>query len=178
MLRLNGIQDPLFLNSFQQGEEAAFDCLYREFFPALTYFADRILADPNAAKDVVQDAFVILWQRRSSLDHISEIKAYLYTTVRNQCLKHLEKHQRQNDCILPVPEESSIEEAIIASDTARELYQLINSLSPALYQIVRLYYLEGKSNHEIAAMLNIEPDTVIRQRLRAIMALRKIKISL
>lgn len=71
-----------------------------------------------------------------------------------------------------------MEEAVIAAETARELYQFIDSLSPSLRQIIRLYYLEGKSNKEIAAQLNIEPDTVTRQRLRAIMALRKTKISL
>jgi len=71
-----------------------------------------------------------------------------------------------------------MEEAVIAAETARELYQFIETLSPALRQIIRLYYLEGKSNREIAQQLQIEPDTVIRQRLRAIMALRKTKISL
>lgn len=71
-----------------------------------------------------------------------------------------------------------MEETVIAAETARELYQFIETLSPALQQIIRLYYLEGKSNREIAQQLQIEPDTVIRQRLRAIMALRKTKISL
>ncbi|MFT3981188.1 MAG: RNA polymerase sigma-70 factor [Ferruginibacter sp.] len=178
MRRLNGTQDPLFLNSFQHGEEAAFDCLYREYFPSLAYFANRLLKDPDMAEDIVQDCFVLLWQRRDRLSHINAIKSYLYASVRNQCLKHLEKLQRQQPQHIPTSEEASFEEAVIASETARELYQLIDSLSPALQQIIRLYYLEGKSNKEIAEQLHIEPDTVIRQRLRAIMALRKTKISL
>lgn len=178
MLRLNGTQDPLFADSFQRGEEAAFDCLYREFFPSLTYFANRILSDPNAAEDVVQDCFVQLWQRRDRLSHIKAIKSYLYSSVRNQCLKNLEKQKRQASFIETDNAEPSMEEAVMAAETARELYQFIETLSPALQQIIRLYYLEGKSNREIAAELHIEPDTVTRQRLRAIMALRKTKISL
>jgi RNA polymerase sigma factor (sigma-70 family) len=71
-----------------------------------------------------------------------------------------------------------MEETVIAAETARELYQFIETLSPALRQIIRLYYIEGKTNREIAQQLQIEPDTVIRQRLRAIMALRKTNISL
>jgi RNA polymerase sigma-70 factor (ECF subfamily) len=178
LLRLNGTHDPLFADSFQQGEEAAFDCLFREFFPSLTYFANRILSDPDTAEDIVQDCFIQLWQRRDRLGHIKVIKSYLYTSVKNQCLKHQEKQKRQVEFNEPEKTEPSFEEAVIAADTARELYQFIETLSPALQQIIRLYYLEGKSNREIARQLQIEPDTVIRQRLRAILALRKTKISL
>ncbi len=178
MLRLNGTKDPLFADSFRQGEEAAFDCLFREFFPSLTYFANRILSNPITAEDIVQDCFVQLWQRRDRLSHIKAIKSYLYGSVRNQCLKYLEKQKRQVEFKEPDQAEPSMEEAVIAAETARELYQFIETLSPALRQIIRLYYLEGKSNREIAQQLQIEPDTVIRQRLRAIMALRKTKISL
>lgn len=178
MLRLNGTQDPLFADSFQRGEEAAFDCLFREYFSALSYFANRIISNPDTAEDLVQDCFVQLWQRRDRLSHIKAIKSYLYSSVRNQCLKYLEQQKRQAALKVQDKAEPSMEEAVIAAETARELYQFIDSLSPSLRQIIRLYYLEGKSNKEIAAQLNIEPDTVTRQRLRAIMALRKTKISL
>lgn len=178
MPRLNGTQDPLFLTSFQQGEEEAFDYLFREYFTSLTYFAHRYLPDSATAEDIVQDSFVLLYQRRDRLKHISFIKSYLYTTVRNQCLKHLEQNRRNQITINLPTEERSCEEKLIAAETAHQLYQLIDKLTPALQQIIRLYYLEGKSNQEIAKQLGIEPDTVIRQRLRAIMALRKTKILL
>jgi RNA polymerase sigma-70 factor (family 1) len=178
LLRLNGTKDSFFLESFQQGKEAAFDCLFREFFASLTYFANRIVRDSKVAEDIVQDCFVLLWQRRDRLQFIKTIKSYLYSTVRNQSLKHLEKQRRTAIRSTSIPDEPSIETSMIAADTAHELYQLIAALSPALQKIIRLYYLEGKSNMEIAEQLNIEPDTVTRQRLRAIMALRKAKISL
>lgn len=178
LLRLKGTQDPLFADSFQRGEEEAFDCLFREYFSALSYFANRIISNPASAEDLVQDCFVQLWQRREKLSHIKAIKSYLYTAVRNQCLKYLEQQKRQAALKVSDKAEPSIEEEVIASETARELYQFIAALSPALQQIIRLYYLEGKSNREIAQQLHIEPDTVTRQRLRAIMALRKTKISL
>jgi RNA polymerase sigma-70 factor (family 1) len=176
--RLTGTQDPFFLISFQQGDEVAFDCVFREYFSSLTYYAHHFLSDPKSSEDIVQDCFVLLWQRRDRLQHITAIKSYLYTTVRNQCLKHLQKHKRTLYFPDSPKETTSVEEALVAADTAKQLYQLIATLSPALQQIIRLYYLEGKTNKEIAQQLNIEPDTVIRQRLRAILALRKAKISL
>ncbi len=178
MPRPTGTQGPLFISSFQQGDESAFDCLFLEYSTALIYFANRYLADAQAAEDIVQDCFVLLWQRRGRLQHVSLIKSYLYTTVRNQCLKQLEKNRRKQLQVNFPTDEPSFEETLIASETANQLYQLIDTLTPALQKIIRLYYLEGKSNHEIAKELHIEPDTVIRQRLRAILSLRKTKISL
>jgi RNA polymerase sigma-70 factor (ECF subfamily) len=174
---LTGTQDPLFISSFQKGEEAAFDCLFREYFTPLTYFANRFVSDAILSEDIVQDCFVSLWQRKDRLKHVSLIKSYLYTTVRNKCFKQLEKQKRQPEPDNTITKTPSVEESIIAAETARELYRLIESLSPSLQKIIKLYYLEGKSNREIAVELDIEPDTVIRQRLRAIIALRKFKIS-
>ncbi|MBL0336170.1 MAG: sigma-70 family RNA polymerase sigma factor, partial [Chitinophagaceae bacterium] len=126
-------QDPLFLPSFQRGDEEAFDRLFREYFPSLTYFAQRIIYDPDTAEDIVQDCFVLLWQRRTRLQHITAIKSYLYTTVRNQSLKHLDKLKRQKVFNTQL-QESSFEESLIAAETARELYSMIATLSPALQQ--------------------------------------------
>jgi RNA polymerase sigma-70 factor (ECF subfamily) len=176
--RLSGTQDPLFLNSFEKGEEAAFDCLFREYYPALSYFAGRLVTEIKTAEDIVQDCFVRLWQRRGQFSTISSIKSYLYTMVRNDCLKHLGRQKRSGVFPLNPATEPCVETSLIAADTLRELYQLIESLSPRLQQIIRLYYLEGKTNQEIAQELDISPDTVIRQRLRAVLALRKRKISL
>lgn len=164
--------------SYLKGEEAAFDSLFRTYFAPLTLFANRIVSDTKTAEDIVQDCFALLWERRDRLEHVKAIKAYLYTTVRNQSLKHLERRPGKKIFEFQDEQDTGIEKSIIAAETARELYALISTLSPALQQIIRLYYLEEKSSKEIAVLLNLQPDTVTRQRLRAILALRKTKISL
>jgi RNA polymerase sigma-70 factor (family 1) len=177
LARFTGIQDPLFLLSFHKGEEQAFDCLFREYFPSLTYYANRFLHSRDSAEDIVQDCFVLLWQKRDQLQQVLLIKSYLFTTVRNQCFKFLQKKKKEAVDIFAedVPDAAA---TLITAETASELYRLISKLTPSLQQVIRLYYLEGKSNHEIAKLLDIQPDTVIRQRLRAILTLRKAKISL
>lgn len=172
--------DALFSDSFDKGDEAVFDFLFRELFAPLTFFAVKQVKEPFIAEDIVQDCFVRLWEKREELGHIKSPKSYLYRMVRNACLKHLERGKISSGEpgeTLPDPD-LVIEKSLIAAETARELYQFISSLSPALQQVVRLYYMEGMTNREIATALNIEPDSVTRQRLRAIMALRKMKISL
>ncbi len=178
MGRTLSINDPSFHRSFQRGEEAAFDALFREYHASLTYYASRFLSNEKTSEDIVQDCFVILWQRRDKMENITAIKSYLYTVVRNQCLKALKRPHKlyvaSADDVYTAP----IEEDLIAAEIARELHKQIATLSPALQKVIQLYYIEGKSNREIARDLEIEPDTVTRQRLRALVALRKTKISL
>ncbi|MBN8686107.1 MAG: sigma-70 family RNA polymerase sigma factor [Chitinophagales bacterium] len=171
------LNSEIWYNSFQKGEEVAFDTLFRTYFTSLTLFANRLVLDFKTAEDLVQDCFVLLWERRERLEHVKAIKSYLYTTVRNQSLKYLERQNRMGLSDNGDTLEGNVEKSIIAAETARELYQLISTLSPALQQIIRLYYLEEKSSKEIAEILKLQPDTVTRQRLRAIIALRKTKIS-
>lgn len=169
-----------YTDSYENWDETAFDSLFRELFAPLTYFAVKLVKEPFIAEDLVQDCFVRLWEKREELGHVKSPKSYLYTMIRNACLKHLERAKissREPEEALPDPD-LLIEKTLIAAETARELYQFISCLSPALQQIIRLYYLEGLTNREIASALNMEPDSVTRQRLRAIMALRKMKISL
>lgn len=166
--------------AFREGDDDAFDPLFQELFSPLTYFAVKLVKEPFIAEDLVQDCFIKLWEKREDMGHINCLKSYLYTMVRNACLKHLERDIFSTGEPEEVLLDTSplIEKSLIAAETARELYKFISSLSPALQQVVRLYYLEGMTNREIAVALNIEHGTVTRQRLRAIMALRKMKISL
>jgi RNA polymerase sigma factor (sigma-70 family) len=116
--RRTGTHDPLVPAAFRDGEERAFDCLFREYFVPLTWFANRILHDEKNAEDIVQDAFVILWQRRKKHGHVTAISAYLYATVRNQCLKQLRKAGKKPSGYPGAVTEASIEEAMIAAETA------------------------------------------------------------
>ncbi len=69
-----------------RGDETALDALVAAFAPALLRFARRTLADPNDAEDVVQDAFVRVWQARRRWHPSASVSTYLYTIVTRLCL--------------------------------------------------------------------------------------------
>ncbi len=71
-----------------------------------------------------------------------------------------------------------IEQLIITAETAQELYQLIETLAPRMQEVIKLYYLEGKSYTEIAQLIGIDAESVRKQRYRALVTLRKTKIPL
>jgi RNA polymerase sigma-70 factor (ECF subfamily) len=52
----------------------------------LLRFATHFLKDEDAAKDVVQDVFLKLWQKRDNLAEIENIDAFAMRMTKNRCL--------------------------------------------------------------------------------------------
>jgi RNA polymerase sigma-70 factor (ECF subfamily) len=166
------------LQSFKKGEEQAFDQLYREYFISLSYFANQLIHNAAGAEDIVQDCFVSLWKRRHKLGHIEDIKNYLYTSIRYQCMRVLSKREKQLPVDQTITDDATIENLIITAETAKEIYRLIETLAPGMQQVIKLYYLEGKSYTEIAQILGIDAESVRKAKYRALLTLRKTNIPL
>jgi RNA polymerase sigma-70 factor (family 1) len=166
------------MQSFQKGEEKAFDELFREYASALSLFAFKLIGSEKEAEDIVQDCFVSLWERRKKLDDIRSIKSYLYTSIRYRCVDFLKKNKIKPVSAMetseqPATDSLDAESLIILAETAKELYKAIDSLPVRMQQVVRLYYLEDKSYREIGEMLHTDPETVRNQRFKAIQFIRK-----
>ncbi|MET0636635.1 MAG: sigma-70 family RNA polymerase sigma factor [Chitinophagaceae bacterium] len=167
-----------FMLRFERGEEQAFDYLFREYFVALTHFANYFIKNTADAEDIVQDCFVSLWKRRKELHNIEYIRTYLYTAVRYQCLKQIDKRKRNPGTGGTDGYELPAEQQIIAAETARELHKMLEALTPQHRDVLTLFYLEGKSYQEIGKLMEISPQLARLHRFRAILALRKTKIPL
>src|SRR5580704_4345040 len=79
----------------QNGDEAFFTSIFNQFYAPLVLYAYRITDDQNAAEDIVENAFINLWKKRSSLSEIRSLNSYLYTIARNGCLSWLRKNKRE-----------------------------------------------------------------------------------
>ena len=53
--------------------------------------ANRLLGDPEEAQDIVQEAFIKLWNRREKLDEYRSVEALAVVTTRNLCLDKLKQ---------------------------------------------------------------------------------------
>ncbi|MBL7710696.1 MAG: sigma-70 family RNA polymerase sigma factor [Chitinophagaceae bacterium] len=166
--------DQQLLAALQRGDETAFDQLFRDYFIPLSYFAQELTGDTLAAEDIVQDCFVSLWNRRNKLPNIESFKSYLYTSVRYQCMKSIKKRKREEAVTLETAPAPAADASLVVAETARAILSLLATLTPRLQQVIRLYYLEGKSYREIAQLLKIDPESVRKQKFRALGQLRKL----
>ncbi len=75
---------------------SSFDCtlLYRENYDRLFRYALRYVRDQMVAEDIVSDSFVKLLTVRDTLEPDSNVPAYIFTIVRNNCLQWLQSQKR------------------------------------------------------------------------------------
>jgi RNA polymerase sigma-70 factor (family 1) len=162
----------------RQGDERAFDRLFRKFYPALCFFARRYVNVAGLAEEVVQDTMVKLWQRHRDFDNFTSVKAFLYISIKNACLDGVESEKRKlnRDSNWYLEQEHldhDAEEHIIQSEVLMEISQAIAMLPEQCRNIMKMSYEQGMSGKEIAEAMQITVSTVNNQKARGILLLKK-----
>lgn len=165
------------IQAFRARDDRAFNWFFMLHNKSLCYFASRLLQDEPQAEEIVSDCFVKLWERQQNFETADNIKAFLYITCRNSCLKHLRnlKKKTANQQMylnqLEVSEETVLYE-IIDTEIISLLSIEIEELPDKCREVFSLIYFEGKKTDEIAALLNISVQTVRNHKSRAIELLK------
>jgi RNA polymerase sigma-70 factor (family 1) len=165
------------LIKFRKGDDKALALIFKHYHKGLYYFAKQLVHDEQQAEDIVAAAFVKLWQRHGDFNSLSNIKSFLYVTIRNGCydyLRHIQRKTASHEEILHMAEtdENYIESRMIKAELMQIILQEVESLPPIRRKIFKMIYLEDLSIFEIATRLNIKVDTVRVQKARAIHGIR------
>lgn len=162
----------------RQSSREAFDGLFRHLYPRLVYFAMRFTKKKAEACDIVQDAFVILWQKKDRIDPNQSLKAYLFKIVRNRSINWLNEQYNQmeslNDTIvdtLSEPEENENEHSF--ENLQSYFTKWINDLPERQKEAFELSRFEGLNHDEIADVMNLSPKTVNNHIVAALQSIRK-----
>lgn len=129
----------------------------------LVLFAGNYIHNQDAAKDLVQDVFYALIESNEKFTTIENLKVYLYSAVKNRCLKYL-RHEEVKGRYISYMSRTEQQEAfyhdrILEEEVFRLLNQAIQQL-PEQCKKVFLLALEGKNNSEIADLMGIGLETV------------------
>jgi RNA polymerase sigma-70 factor (ECF subfamily) len=166
------------LSTLKEGSESAFEMVFRTYYRPLCQYAYSFLNDRDEAEEVVQAAFINVWDKREQVEIQTSLKAYLYRIVRNSCLnviKH-EKVKKQHVAHEMVHGEST-HEGVTQSVISSELEERISIAMKALPEQCRLVFqlsrFEELKYAEIAGQLNISVKTVENQIGKALKIMRE-----
>jgi RNA polymerase sigma-70 factor (family 1) len=171
-------EDTQFLiNRLRNGEEAAYQVLFNEYYKVLTVFANKYLKDLEESKELVQDLFVHLYERRDNLDINSSLKSYLFRSTHNRCINYINAQKIRNKYAEHVSftadvKENSLEDEVTSIELENVLYKAISDLPPKCRSIFKMNRFEGLSNSEIAEKLKLSKRTVETQISKALKILR------
>jgi RNA polymerase sigma-70 factor len=157
-------------NFWGQDSDKAFRYLYDKYASTLRYFSAKYVDDDATIEDVVQDAFLNLWEKRNEFKTESTIKAYLYKIVRSFSVDTIRRRNIANryaeKIVLEKEEQEFFLENIVESEVFQMIQTVFNELSPSCREVYQLS-LHGKSHEEISQLLDISINTVKKHKNNA-----------
>jgi RNA polymerase sigma-70 factor (ECF subfamily) len=147
----------------------AYKELYLLMYPNLHRFCCSFTRSKEVAEEIVSDVFIKLWQIRSQLSAINNLRVYLYSITKNLSLNYLAQASR-NPAVqtADIDIESSIdfrdpEDVYISKETVQKIKLFIQQLPPQCKVIFLLVREHGLKYKEVADILNISVLTVRNQ---------------
>lgn len=162
------------MNGHSNITESEFNEVYERLAPRLVAFANRWTGDKIFAEDVVQDAFVQIWQKRHSIKDFEKVDTLLYTIVRNNLINHYQKRLREQAYLAELSIDFDTEKKDEPTTEKLKLVnQTLNALPPKSKEVFLMSRKDGLTYREIASELSISIKSVEKHISKALKFLRK-----
>jgi RNA polymerase sigma factor (sigma-70 family) len=146
--------------------------IYNEYLDTLYAYALHLGFDEQIAMDAIHDIFYKLCTHHSSLSEISNLKSYLFRSLRNRLidLKRIRREdvalfftQEEAQEVLPFQLHVTIEDELIIKEDAEEIRQKVETVLSRLTnrqrEIIYLRYIQEQSYEEIAEIMQISVES-------------------
>lgn len=173
---LSHLDDESLLQQFQEGSHEAFAELVNRRSSQFYSLAYRIVSNKNDAEDVVQDAFLKLWDRPRLWNPTRQAKftTWFYKVIINLCLDHKKKKRPVN---LPegidLVDENPRQDALLDAHQKQAILERFIQELPERQQLaLNLCFYEGLNNNEAAAIVGVKVKALQSLLMRAKMRLK------
>ena len=162
--------------ALKEGNIKAYESLFKQYYAALVVFAGKYVHELDVAREIVQDLFVRLYEKRHNLSIDVSVKSYLYRSVYNSCMNHIHQRNIREKHIKTMAQEKEEvdypEDDMNTVDLQKKIFDNIEKLPAKCRQIFKMNRFEGLKNEEIAQTLNLSKRTVETQISKALKILR------
>ena len=154
-----------------------YEGLFKQWYEPLFRYAYSILRNQEEAEDIVQKIFCKLWEQGEKMKiHIS-IKSYLYKMVHNACLNRVKQWQIQSEHHEQIAyggttATNQAEQALAQKELRQQIDIAINALPQRCREVFLLSRMQHLSYVQIAQQMQISPNTVETQMVKALKFLR------
>lgn len=167
------------IESLRQENEDGLVAIYRLYNRSLLFFARKHCSSVQEAEEVVSEAFLKFWERRSQFEQVDKIRSFLYVVVKNLCLNR----NRKSRFILQIDDISDYEEVlvedsdiflqIVRTELLTLIFEEVNLLPEKQKMIFQMSFMEDLTIEQISAKLLMTPNAVYANKSRALATLRR-----
>ena len=176
------ITDEQLVERIKKGDDKSFEVLFKRYYTDLCNYVFGLVGDEEAAKDLVNECLVKIWDIRQYIRIEKTFRVYIFSFVHKRSLNYLRHRNIQLKHVQEEQERNTFETNFDSADNPLQLLELtelkerisiaINSLPDKCGEIFKLSRFENMSYNEIAEQLNISITTVRTQMSRALEKLR------
>ncbi|NTU66914.1 MAG: sigma-70 family RNA polymerase sigma factor [Candidatus Moranbacteria bacterium] len=178
------MSDKELVDSFLEGDQAAFDLIVGRYFRAVFNFVYKITPETPTAEDITQEAFLKAWRNIRKYDTSRSFKTWIFTIAKNTAFDYLKKKKELSFSAFRDDEGNNFlenvgsgeplpDEIIMKEDMPQKLEKAIEALPPKYKVVLNLRYKEYMSFPEIAEVMGESQNTVKSRHRRAVEALKK-----
>ena len=163
-------------------DKYSFKVIFNNFYQPLCHLSQHYLEDEDEAKGVVQEAFVKLWEVRNELNPGSNLRNFLFTLVKNNCLNILNRRRillKHHEKIRWMEMHYQYESLSRLGDNYMEFNELKEKIDLAIQNlpehcrvVFEMSRFEDLKNREIAEKLGVTQKTVEAHLTKALKILR------
>ena len=164
--------DQVLIEQATAGDRRAFDEIVRRYQDALYRHLLRLCRDQDEAQDVCQEAFVRLYLGLRRVQAGRPLAPLLYTIARNAWLDRRRAGKREEPLVAEPADEQDVAAEAMAGLERAEVARAVAGLPLGQREVVSLYYDQGLTQREIAAVTGAPAGTVASRLHRAVAALR------
>ncbi|SIO53716.1 RNA polymerase sigma factor [Chitinophaga niabensis] len=182
------------VEGLKQGNEVAFDEMFKRYFEILCLHAHSVLEDSEEAKDLVQELFTKLFRYNHIWTNVVDLRGYLFRCIHNSCLNALKKRKVLSErkqlylsetfAFLKNGQTSENEILRFEENALESINNLLPDLPPQRLAAMNLVYVIGSSYEEAASLMGVSENTIKthlrlgREYIRAKLLVRLLAIAL
>jgi RNA polymerase sigma-70 factor (family 1) len=171
------LPDHILIKKCCDGNDRAFNVLFKRYFNKLYQFSLRYVKDTVVAEELVMDLLLQIWEKRYNIKTDGEIGPYIFKAMKNTLFNHLRKKTNAYIELADVPENLLQATASVEDLEFKELTlvhrQALENLSPQRRRVFELSRNENMPHKEIATHLNISVNTVENHISASLQFIRK-----
>lgn len=160
-------------------DKADFDRLFRQYYAELFVFAHRMVWSEEECHDIVNDAYEMLWRHFARIE-AATARAWLYATVRNGCLDHLEHLRHHKDYAELYRRLTSLVDdndwLAEHDERTKVINDVLGKMDEKSRRILHACYVERKKYKDVAEEMGISINTVKKYVMRALKTIRENKL--